>query len=672
MSSPCPLCQFFIATVASKKTLPANPDHELQFKLEPLESQWAYSNYFYNVLKSWYDSSVPFPMSESRVLGLDMAVPSDSTRSGMGFARCATLGSPLDDQELVFSLQRLEPGRIDFALIKGWLSYCKAHHKEMCGILKGYPLQLSCLKVIECETGAIIKLPEVYEFAALSYVWGQPQGNEPSSASRAGFLPPHVPKTIRDAIQATIRLNIQYIWVDQYCINQKDETELGEQIGIMDIVYQLATVTLIAACGEDASFGLPGVSSTLRYKRPAIKISGRTWVSAQTTLQRQIMSSRWWSRAWTYQEGLFSRRRLYFTETEIFFECNTICTQEGLAYDLHHLSDLVGTHRSDIYHGAFGYWRGNLDEHITEVAGRQLTHQSDALNVMRGIFRAFSSMCSPIRHFWGIPIDRNNGVISCWDSLWGGTDPWRPGEAQKPGYFDAVFTDTLLWHLGGPSHRRGGFPSWSWTGWLGPLRGFSAWGIELKGLTMGVKVLLQKNYGTWKRISESVVAEINAGNVSGTVPYSPILRIETWVVQVTFKYLPDNDFKSLQDLLGTTFDKAVYYVVLPMIDPDSPPESHRTGYWPLIPTMAVDANHELRRELREKTFDCLLFSPKARYGLVVRKLDDVSERLGYLNIEPFVMKKDNPSESESPLEYYQSEKRFTDYLPMTTKTIMLG
>ncbi|UPK92866.1 hypothetical protein LCI18_003801 [Fusarium solani-melongenae] len=178
----------------------------------------------------------------------------------------------------------------------------------------------------------------------------------------------------------------------------------------MDIVYQLATVTLIAACGEDASFGLPGVSSTLRYKQPAIKISGRTWVSAQTTLQDQIISSRWWSRAWTYQEGLFSRRRLYFTETEVFFECNTICTQEGLAYDLHHLSDLVNKHKSDIYRGAFGYSHGSLEEHITEVSERQLTHQGDALNVMRGIFRAFSSMRSPIRHFWGIPIDRNNGI----------------------------------------------------------------------------------------------------------------------------------------------------------------------------------------------------------------------------------------------------------------------
>lgn len=196
--------------------------------------------------------------------------------------------------------------------------------------------------------------------------------------------------------------------------------------------------------------------------------------------------------------------------------------------------------------------------------------------------------------------------------------------------------------------------------------------IEVRGLTMGVKVFLQKNDGAWKRISESVVAEIDAGNISGTAPYSPILRIETWVVQVTFKYLPDNEFESLQDLLGTTFKKAVYYVVLPMTDPDSSPGNHPTGYWPLIPTIAVDGNDELHQELCEETFDCLLFSPRAQHGLVVRKVDDVSERLGYLNTKPFVMKNDGPSESEPPLEYHRAAKRLTDYLPMTIKTVMLG
>lgn len=170
MSSPCPLCQFFIATVASNKTLFTNPNHELEFKLEALDPRRACSNYFRDVLKSWYDSSMPSPMSKSQVLSLEMAVPCDSLKNGMGFERCATLGSPLNDEKPVFSLQRLERGRIDFSLVKGWLSYCKAHHIEMCGILKGYPRQLSCLKVIECETGAIMKLPEGCELAALSYV----------------------------------------------------------------------------------------------------------------------------------------------------------------------------------------------------------------------------------------------------------------------------------------------------------------------------------------------------------------------------------------------------------------------------------------------------------------------------------------------------------------------
>ncbi|RSL53154.1 hypothetical protein CEP54_010570 [Fusarium duplospermum] len=673
-SSPCPLCQFLVTAVASKKMLPANPDHELEFELRPEEPRLVYTEYFLYNLK-WDDHSLPCRMSDIRVLRLNID-EGDKYLGETQFAKYAVLGNPLDGQQLDFSLHRLEPGKINFALISGWLSYCKAHHETMCGILPGYPRSISRLKVIECETGAIIKLPEGCEFAALSYVWGQPPANEPIKASKTDFLPPHVPKTISDAIQATIGLNLKYLWVDEYCINQRDENELGEQIRIMDMVYHLATITLVATCGEDASFGLPGVSSTLRYKQPAIKINGRTWVSAYVTLKDQIENSRWWSRPWTYQEGLFARRRLYFTETEIFFECNTICIQEGLAYDLHHLEEYGGNPQRFLHRGSFGVFGSiTLDDVIEHVGRRQMTYQSDALNVLRGIFRSFSSMPSPIRHFWGIPIDRNTWLTkpSCWASRWGVDELNRLAEANEPGYFDAVFADTLLWRLRDASHRRDGFPSRSWAGWVSPLRGFDAWAIETRGLTMGVKVLLQRKDGTWKRISEEVVSEIDAGNASGTVPYLHILRIETWVVQVTFKYLPDNDFESLQDLLGTTISKAVYFLVLPMTDPDSSsPERQRTGYWPLIPTMAVEGNDEHHRELCEETFDCLLFSPRARYGLVVRKVGNVSERLGYLNIQPFVVRREGPSEFEPIWERYTSTKRFTDYVPMTIKTVMLG
>ncbi|RSL62834.1 hypothetical protein CEP53_004631 [Fusarium sp. AF-6] len=671
ISSPCPLCQFFITVLASKKTLFADPDHEIELQLKTASPEMIYSDYFRR-LKAINDPPLSRPLYNSRLLSLE-TFGYDKNWGQTRFVKYAALGNPLDDQQQAFSLRRLEPGKINFSLINRWLSFCKGHHEKLCGILPGYPRQLSCLKVIECETGAIIKLPEGCEFAALSYVWGKPQGNEPGIASRVGFLPPHVPKTISDAIQATTRLNIRYLWVDQYCINQKDEIELSEQIKIMDMVYHLATVTLVAACGEDASFGLPGVSSVLRYEQPAININGRTWLSAHLTLQDRIMSSRWCSRAWTYQEGLFARRRLYFTETEVYFECNTICTQEGVAYDLHLLDDVHGY--TNLHHGGLcADYHGCLDDHIQEVAQRKLTYESDALNVMGGIFRSFSSMPFPIRHFWGIPIDRNEWVTrSFWMSSWAIPDETRRvAEAQEPGYFDAVFADTLLWRLRDASHRREGFPSWSWAGWVSPLRDYDAWAIQIRGLTMGVKVLLQSKDGTWERISEEVVSEIDAANASGTVPYSHILRIETWVVQVTFKYLPDNDFEDLYDLGGTTISKAVYYLVLPMTDTDSSPEHQRTGYWPLIPTIAVTGNDELHRELCEETFDFLMFSPVAFCGLVVRKVGNVLERLGYLNLEPFVVKRGGPSESEPTWEYRKSEKRFTDYLPMTIKTVMLG
>ncbi len=39
----------------------------------------------------------------------------------------------------------------------------------------------------------------------------------------------------------------------------------------------------------------------------------------------------WSSRAWTYQEGLLSRRRLLFTESQVYFQCMEMHCWEGIS-----------------------------------------------------------------------------------------------------------------------------------------------------------------------------------------------------------------------------------------------------------------------------------------------------------------------------------------------------
>ncbi|KAF5637781.1 heterokaryon incompatibility (HET) domain protein [Fusarium sp. NRRL 52700] len=529
-SSPAQLSNFSITDELSNRANPADQYNEIVRGLQQIDRR------FKGV---WPDLCNKYYGRRGNVAN---KIPSLPNNSG-------------DDEIPKFNGLRLDPIKINFEALKMWLDYCKCHHSEACQTLPGYPRQLSCLKVIDCQTGAIVKAPEACQFAALSYVWGQPQNNESTPTPRAGFLPANMPKTIFDAIQATIRLDLQYLWVDQYCINQQDKAELAKQVGIMDMVYNLATVTLIAACGKNANFGLPGVSSTSRQEQPVIDSDGQTYVTFDTQLEARIKRSPWWSRAWTYQEGIFSTRCLFFTETEVYFECNTSWTHESLPYDLYNFNDRGSC---GIYCGApNSQLAAGLDQHLVAISQRQLTYQSDALNTLGGVFRTFSYMSIPIRHFWGIPMEQNHNGSSYWAPSW---DTSKQGQTNSGGsnYLDCCFADGLGWIPEITSNRREGFPSWSWSGWVGPLRSFKTWATPG---TSDVRIWLQRANGTYSKISEAVINQIDATKGSDPVPYTQKLRIQSRTIALTFKYLPENDFKRPARLRKWTYTKPVYFVV---------------------------------------------------------------------------------------------------------------
>lgn len=89
----------------------------------------------------------------------------------------------------------------------------------------------------------------------------------------------------------------------------------------MDKVYLCAVITIVAAAGESANYGLPEVSFTLRRAQPYAAVRGQLLASTMRNSQVAIGSSRWANRGWTYQEGALSKRRLVFTDDQVFFEC---------------------------------------------------------------------------------------------------------------------------------------------------------------------------------------------------------------------------------------------------------------------------------------------------------------------------------------------------------------
>ncbi|KAM0221261.1 hypothetical protein ACHAQD_005617 [Fusarium lateritium] len=124
------------------------------------------------------------------------------------------------------------------------------------------------------------------------------------------------------AITVALELKIAYIWIDRYCVPQQDCPEKLEQIQKMHEIYREADLTIIAAAGHGPDYGLPGISAS-RVKAPSadVRIGFHRIVSTGKSAQETIRSKVWASRAWTYQEGLVSGRKLIFTDEQVYLHC---------------------------------------------------------------------------------------------------------------------------------------------------------------------------------------------------------------------------------------------------------------------------------------------------------------------------------------------------------------
>ncbi|RSL93641.1 hypothetical protein CEP52_013139 [Fusarium oligoseptatum] len=111
-------------------------------------------------------------------------------------------------------------------------------------------------------------------YTALSYRWGK-QAYDASFQpfDKSGELrdPSALPQLISDALKVTKDLGFRYCWVDRYCIPQDDPRAMQIQLGHMDDIFRLATVTIVAVSDNDY---LPGVSQKLNNVVQPLSMEG--------------------------------------------------------------------------------------------------------------------------------------------------------------------------------------------------------------------------------------------------------------------------------------------------------------------------------------------------------------------------------------------------------------
>lgn len=206
---------------------------------------------------------------------------------------------------------------IDFGDVSRWMSICERDHGGRCTPQRYNPASLPRnsrrqldFRLIDTENMCIVYAPRQCSYLALSYVWGKADDGRLFLNSRnEDLLLQHgaleqrfdsIPTTIRDAMSVTRKLGYRYLWVDSLCLFQDDPEELQECVAIMDLFYDMAALTIVAATGTNAWAGLPGVRPTPRsFTRkvneimPGLKMT--TITDADNLLRRSYYSTRAWT-----------------------------------------------------------------------------------------------------------------------------------------------------------------------------------------------------------------------------------------------------------------------------------------------------------------------------------------------------------------------------------------
>ncbi|KAK8062837.1 hypothetical protein PG997_014934 [Apiospora hydei] len=369
------------------------------------------------------------------------------------------------DRPTLFSPQII-PQQFDPDTAKSWLGYCAKHHRLLC---ETELESVHGLQVIDCTTFSIKSGGPGLAYVALSYVWEKSGGACGSIREEGGrkWLPEKLSAVIRDSIEVTKALGYRYLWVDKFCIDQNDPATKHDQIQHMDAIYQNSALTIISAAGIDETHGLPGVSGTARRRQLIIRAEGVTVIQALKDPQHSIASSHWSTRGWTFQEALLSRRRLVFTDDQMYFECNTMNCFESfyMPLDILHTKNKSKTYeflRSGMFSRnrkqKFGkIVRGRLSlynffcrylSNVEDYSARRLGYDEDSLNAFRGVLARFSKERHTFGHVWGIAYpDLSPRGICC-------------------------FVYALAWSHAASlerPRRRSMFPSWTWIGWHGPV-----------------------------------------------------------------------------------------------------------------------------------------------------------------------------------------------------------
>ncbi|KAF4121305.1 Heterokaryon incompatibility protein (HET) [Geosmithia morbida] len=355
--------------------------------------------------------------------------------------------------------------------IREWLDACNREHDHHCATSSSAPDPGTFRPVwlIDSAERCLVRAKPANRYVALSYVWSASGAPTTTTAATALGTPAtsavshhnrrrrsddtswllvkdnvdvfedalpedDLPQTVIDAMWLARKVGLRYLWVDKICVVQDDAQEVEAHIAGAAYIFANAYLTVVAAHGTIHDGLAP-----IRPRRPASQSATPPSKGAHDNLVRQ---SKWSTRCWTLEEGIYSRRRVYFFEEAVTWQCHCD-TWEGTPTRHPRGSSRRDTCTSTLSDAIFAYRHApwpDLDEYARiamDYSARRVTSVEDTVRAFSSVTNVLSRIF-PGGFLYGMPLMFLDIALL-----------WRPQASIRR---RAVANRPFL-------------PSWSWMGW---------------------------------------------------------------------------------------------------------------------------------------------------------------------------------------------------------------
>lgn len=336
-------------------------------------------------------------------------------------------------------------------------------------------LDLKCLDVSQARLSLDKEEREHSPYATLSYQWG-PNPESMKQLTRLGVDAMArsininaLPRIFQEAMEATRRLGIRYLWIDALCIVQDDPQDLADECSVMDEIYRGAICNIAAGVG-DRNSGLfakrqpnqvrpllvdlrwRGFGFGARRYDDYDYMHGPFFILERNYRPTLVLSAPLSCRAWVLQERLLSPRTLHFGRDQVFWESERFAACECFPQ---------------------GYPKPSLQMNFDEMApirriNKALQSQRHIEDNSHYFIREWNEI---IRMYSKCAITKESDKLVALSGLARHTHKGLNSYTYHAGLWSCEMLQSLLWRIengkaadGSPSKRlhHASVPSWSW------------------------------------------------------------------------------------------------------------------------------------------------------------------------------------------------------------------